>query len=348
MSRTRLRGWDYVTSPFTLGDGDILRLDPGITLEMLQRVPAVTFTGGRARLHNAGEITTYGAHCIAGTLTGPFDIRIVNELSLRNKSGAAGADIILDSADGTSGTLRIVNTGGSLNPFDMAGIHSGIDLSGLHADRVTLINTGKIWGADGVAAYAGSFGADRIVNHGDISGDMTLGAGDDRVVSTGLIFGGVDLGAGDDTLRDTGTILGKIVGGDGDDRILAGTFNDKIYGGAGRDIMDGGLGGDWFFFEALTDSGPDRAHADVIRGYDKPSGDIILLTDIDANTGLEGDQAFTLIGEAAFSGTAGEVRCLITHQGAVLYGDVDGDAQSDFALVIQGAITQVSDLALSL
>jgi Ca2+-binding RTX toxin-like protein len=330
MGRTHLRGWDYVTTPFTLDDGDSLLLDPGITLEMLQRVPAVTFTGGRALLRNEGEITTYGEHCIAGTLTGPFDIRIVNALSFRSKSSTPGADIVLDSAEGTSGTLRIVNSGGSLGPSDPAGIHGGIDLAGLHADHVTLVNTGKIAVRDfGSTVYAGSFGADRIVNTGSMWGKVLLGAGDDR-------------------LRNTGEFFGAIYGGDGDDRIMGGANNDPIWGGTGRDIMAGGLGGDYYLFNSIADSAPDRAHADVIRGFDKATGDVVGLGLLDADTTVEGDQAFTFLGDAAFSGVAGELICRITHQGAVLYADVDGDAQSDFALVVQGAITQASDLQLVL
>ena len=48
------------------------------------------------------------------------------------------------------------------------------------------------------------------------------------------------------------------------------------------------------------------------------------LSGIDANSGLNGNQAFSFIGTAAFSHTAGELHYAVTRAGAVVSGDVNG------------------------
>lgn len=100
-------------------------------------------------------------------------------------------------------------------------------------------------------------------------------------------------GAGNDTLR----------GDAGDDRLFGGGQDDRLVGGAGRDRMVGGAGTDVFDFNATADSGP--AAADVI--VDFGGADVIDLATIDAVAGTAGNQRFTFIGTAAFTGE-GQVR----------------------------------------
>jgi hypothetical protein len=68
---------------------------------------------------------------------------------------------------------------------------------------------------------------------------------------------------------------------------------------------------------------------------------------VDADTGSAGDQAFTWIGNAAFSGTAGELRYNWSGNTTIVTGDTDGDGTADFALWLTGQIGVIEgDLVL--
>ncbi len=51
------------------------------------------------------------------------------------------------------------------------------------------------------------------------------------------------------------------------------------------------------------------------------------------------DNAFTFIGSAAFSGTAGELRSFTINGNTVVRGDVDGDGVADLEIFINGEFT---------
>jgi Ca2+-binding RTX toxin-like protein len=154
-----------------------------------------------------------------------------------------------------------------------------------------------------------------------------------------------DLGAGEsltfDGSRETdGTFF--FLGGAGKDMLTGGAGNDQFYGfggddvligGGGADQLRGGFGSDIFRFDSLEDStvaAPDRI-ADFNKGSDK-----IDLTRIDANANVEGDQAFSFIGDAAFTRNAGELRSSFDAQANAyrVEGDVDGDGNADFAILV--------------
>jgi serralysin len=69
-----------------------------------------------------------------------------------------------------------------------------------------------------------------------------------------------------------------------------------------------------------------------------PGTDKIDLSRIDANTLVDGDQAFTVIGGAAFSHTAGELRGFQSGGDWFIEGDTNGDGVADFVvqLTLQG------------
>ncbi|MFN9092173.1 MAG: S8 family serine peptidase [Alphaproteobacteria bacterium] len=120
----------------------------------------------------------------------------------------------------------------------------------------------------------------------------------------------------------------------GNDTLDGGAGNDLLIGGAGRDVLTGGLGADLFRFTALGDSAP-GANRDFLTAFSRAEGDRIDLAAIDANTRLSGDQAFAFIGGAAFGRIAGQLR----FAGGVLQADVNGDAQADLEITIQGVST---------
>jgi serralysin len=91
--------------------------------------------------------------------------------------------------------------------------------------------------------------------------------------------------------------------------VLTGALgNDTLTGGLGLDRMNGGGGRDVFDFNRVVDTGHTLATADVISGF-VHGGDRIDLSTLDANASVTGNQAFTFIGAAAFSGNAtGQLR----------------------------------------
>ena len=345
MAHTHILHGTRVEDTVTLADRDRLEIDPGAYLEVYKPGTAVVATGSRLSIHNEGELHAYFGQAIVADLTGAIAVRITNIGSASGGYLIGEGGIELRSDADATGEVRIVNSGTIRSSGD------AIDFSGLHVDRTVVINSGTITGnAAGHFAYHGTDGDDRLINSGTINGHIDLGAGDDRVRSTGDIFyvqGPIVLGDGNDRFLSAGEIYGTILGGDGDDRIIAGTGNETIIGGAGRDVMAGGTGGAIFVFNALTDSAPDREHADRILDFDKAKNHFLALGGIDADTALAGDQAFTFVGAAAFSGKAGELRCDFTHAGAVLYADVNGDGLSDFALVVDG-VTAPADFQSAL
>ncbi|MFT3974663.1 MAG: DUF4082 domain-containing protein [Amaricoccus sp.] len=147
------------------------------------------------------------------------------------------------------------------------------------------------------------------------------------------------------TLTLHGTANADILrGGDGDDRLVGAGGNDHLFGeggndvlrgGPGKDILVGGADADTFVFGKATVGG---TGVDTIRDFSHAEGDLIDLSEIDANAGRAGDQAFHLIGSHAFSGDAGELR----YAGGELHGDVDGDGIADFSIAVAGVTKLVA------
>ena len=152
-------------------------------------------------------------------------------------------------------------------------------------------------------------------------------------------------GNGKDYLEG-GPGVDRLVGGNGNDELHGGNGNDVIYGGVGRDTMSGGNGDDVFVFRAIADSpigSPGRDEiVDFVHGDDH-----IILSGIDADTTAPGDQDFTFIGTAHFSGAAGELRYIKFAASTFVVGDVNGDKVADFSFKIDSSLDLVgSDFLL--
>ena len=131
-------------------------------------------------------------------------------------------------------------------------------------------------------------------------------------------------------------------GGDGNDSLSGGDGKDTLIGGAGQDLLTGGGGADRYRFDAVTDSAV-GATRDVIADFRFSGGDRIDLRLIDADTLTAGDQAFAWIGDAAFSGVAGQLR----FAAGIVQGDVNGDGTADFEIGLTG-ITAMLETAFLL
>jgi len=121
----------------------------------------------------------------------------------------------------------------------------------------------------------------------------------------------------------------QLYGDNGNDALSGGAGNDMLGGQSGADVLLGGSGADSFRFWATSDS--TAAACDTIKDF-KRGQDHIDLRGIDANTKAAGDQAFTFIGKAAFSGKAGQLK----FASGVLSGDVNGDKIADLVVKVAG------------
>lgn len=126
----------------------------------------------------------------------------------------------------------------------------------------------------------------------------------------------------------------NLSGDAGNDYLSGSSGNDWLNGGAGADQLVGGSGADRFIFKAWVDH-----FGDTILDFTVAQADRIDLARIDANQSIAGDQAFSFIGTAAFSGTAGELRFVKAASDTYIYGDVNGDASADYIIQLDDAVT---------
>lgn len=238
--------------------------------------------------------------------------------TIENAIGGSGNDLIYANS-----VANKINGNGGIDTVDYSFAAAGVTVNlatnatsgGAAGDQLSNIEnlTGsrladQLTGSAGDNVLRGLAGADRI--DGGAGNDLIDG-GDDA----DLLFGGL----GDDTL----------LGGAGADRLSGDAGDDRLNGGLGADVLTGGAGRDIF---AFTDAdGSIDVIADFRRGQDR-----IDLSGMDAKEGTTAVDAFTFIGSAAFSGSAGELQ--VSRIGGVLtvLGDTDGDRVADFSIQVTG------------
>jgi Ca2+-binding RTX toxin-like protein len=145
-------------------------------------------------------------------------------------------------------------------------------------------------------------------------------------------------GSGNDTLEGLSG-ADQLKGNAGDDVLIGGTGEDTLIGGPGADLLTGGYDGDIFQFndgDCGLGAGADRI-TDFVQIVER-----IDLRGMDADTGTAGDQAFSFIGGAAFSGAAGELRFESDGTDTWVQGDLNGDQVADFEIVLTGQFPLVA------
>jgi Ca2+-binding RTX toxin-like protein len=278
----------------------------------------------------------------AGNFTGTG-----NDLN-NNIYGAGGSDTLsggdgYDTLNGNGGDDLLYGGAGG----DLLSGGAGADyLEGNDGNDVYLVDNA----GDSVVELAGE-GTDEVYSN---LSTYTLGADVENLTSNlsgGAAFHGIGNGldnvlygqSGNDTFEGLGgddTIRGNV----GDDSLDGGADDDLLIGGSGADVLTGGSGADNFrigYFESGTGSTADRI-TDFAGG-----SDIVDISGWDANTGVGGDQAFSFIGSAAFSGSAGELRTYFDGVNTWVQGDINGDAAADFEIRFDGAVPlSASDFVL--
>lgn len=159
-------------------------------------------------------------------------------------------------------------------------------------------------------------GSDRLFGYG---GNDTLDGGN----GNDFVYGG----GGSDSL----------VGGSNDDLLRGDVGNDTLVGGAGRDLLYGDAGNDRFVFDDGHFAGMTATTADRIMDF-AIGADRIDLSQVDANAGVAGDQAFSFIGSAAFSGAAGQLRAYTDGSLTIIEGNTNTGTVADFWIVLNGAM----------
>jgi Ca2+-binding RTX toxin-like protein len=125
-----------------------------------------------------------------------------------------------------------------------------------------------------------------------------------------------------------------ISAGAGNDTLVGGAGNDTLIGAAGSDILNGGTGNDRFDFDLVSHSPAGPALRDSIVGGFSHGFDRIDLATIDANALAGGNQAFSFIGAAAFSGVAGQLRYSTFGGNVFIDADVNGDSTADMQIFV--------------
>jgi serralysin len=288
---------------------------------------------------------TYDAN-MAALAADPFRGRLTDNVgiaygaTIENAKGGSGKDTIIgNSADnqlfGNAGADDLTGNGG--NDLLDGGIGADKMAGGVGNDRFIVDNAG-----DQVIELGGE-GVDTVLS----SISYTLGANVENLTLTGSALTGT--GNDLDNILIGNALANQLFGGAGDDRLA---------GGDGIDRLTGGQGADTFVAELNSSTVATKRgdlSLDMILDFSSADGDQIDLSGIDANTGIEGMQAFKFVGnadvktgEVGFK-TFGSINAAesvlgidldgIDGKGAdgavtVLFGNNDADKDADFAFVL--------------
>ena len=282
-------------------------------------------TGGLAAGDSYLHIENVHGSNLVDTITGDANDNVIEGgASGDTLDGAGGIDTVSYASSVAAVTINLTNnytSGGDAardkisNFENIQGSANGDTLTGNAGDNV-------IHGGGGNDTIGGSTGNDTL--YGDGGADAIRGGNGNDV-----LYGG----DGNDTLNGEGN-NDTIFGGAGDDTLAGGDGIDVLDGEAGSNTLSGGSGVDRFVFSVL-DGGKDTI-TDFRTGIDK-----IDLHLLDAISSTPGHDAFTFIGNAAFS-AAGQLHTFLDGGVFSLGGDVDGDGVADLVIALSGVTSIAS------
>jgi Ca2+-binding RTX toxin-like protein len=215
-------------------------------------------------------------------------------------------------------------------------------------------------GGRGADVMAGGTGDDTYIvdNAGDVVWEWA-GEGTDRVIAfidytlpTGVenlvLRNQADVGIGNGLdnriqgLSNHDTLSGLA----GNDILVGHHGNDVLIGGIGRDFLVGGNGAkpsthdaDRFVWASLDETSVSIPDMDVIDDFTAAQGDLIDLSSVDADVFAAGNQAFTFIGQAGFSGTPGEINFIHVDGKTIIQMQTGTSADIEGGIVLQGLHT---------
>jgi hypothetical protein len=266
-----------------------------------------------------------------------------------------GEDLTFNGAAETDGSFFIYGgggtdtlTGGAKNDVFIFGHQNqwgssdvvtggaGVDQLALRGNYTIVFGAGQLVGIEQIGmvsaqdtrygALGSSYSYDLTMVDANVDGiQFTVDAAPLRPGET-LAFNG--------SAEDDGSF--RVFGGRGNDTIVGSQNGDILAGNAGLDVLTGGGGGDAFRYVSTADSTTDAV--DRILDF-LPGTDWIDLSRIDANTNVDGNQAFTWIGSNTFGPTgpasAGQLRAYQGTGGSwFVEGDTNGDGTADLIIEV--------------
>lgn len=270
-------------------------------------------------------------------------------------NGGAGADKMIggdgsdtyyidNSADVVSETNAVASTGGTDTIYSYLNAYA----LGANVENIRIMATGTASATGNslnnvLYAGAGNNTLDGATGSDTVSYAFAASAIKASLTSTTAQATG---GSGNDTLLNIEHLAGSnyndtltgnagannLSGGAGNDTLNGGSGNDVLLGGAGVDKLYGGTGADRFDFNALSEMGVGTLR-DVLADFKSSEGDKIDLSTLDANALTSTNDAFSFIGNKAFSNDAtGQLR----FANGVLYGSTDADTTAEFEIQLLG------------
>ncbi|NBZ86492.1 M10 family metallopeptidase C-terminal domain-containing protein [Stagnihabitans tardus] len=224
--------------------------------------------------------------------------------------GGGGVDVL----EGGEGNDAIYGEAGAETLMGGAGsdkLYGGSDADALYGGEGNDLTDGgeasdALWGEAGNDTLYGQAGDDTLT--GDLGNDSLLGGDGADQLDSGDGNDGLKGEAGDDVLAS----------GAGNDALDGGTGDDRLTGGAGVDQLTGGLGADVFVMVLETSR-------DTIKDF------------VSGTDHIDLGMAVQMIGGAAFSGTAGELRHSVSRSGITVEFDANGDGLGDLTFVLSRA-----------
>jgi Ca2+-binding RTX toxin-like protein len=247
--------------------------------------------------------------------------------------GEGGSDTVsyYDSPVGvTISLIADTASGGTATGDQLDNVESIIGSD--HGDALTGDNNRNVLqGADGMDTLRG-YGADDLLVGGDDTDWLYGMDGPDELYGQGAtdwLYGG-----------DLGDFL---YGQSGDDRLFGEAGSDRMDGGTGIDRLEGGAANDTFVWHATAETGVTIATMDLIADFNFAAGDRIDLSAVDADVFAPGDQMFTFIGMAGFSGTPGEINYYYSGGNTIIQLQVGSTEDIEGGIVLMGMHTPTTD-----
>jgi Ca2+-binding RTX toxin-like protein len=267
-------------------------------------------------------------------------------------NGNGGADLLFGeagndrlNANATSGSAQFdggldsdtLVVSGAANVGTIGGMEA-IELTAGAALTLTGTQFANGFAAASTASGSGTITVNMAADLAFVSKFWTIGSGVSFIVNGTSGSDAFKLGNGAHTIN-AGDGVDQIKGGNLVDTINGDAGNDKINGAGGADILTGGAGSDVFKYANASDSGLGAAGdriTDFTIGQDRLNFSLL-----DADAGTAGDQAFSLVGTAAFSNTGiGQIRYQDSGADLLVQLDVDGNGTADMEVLLQGLAGQ--------
>ena len=353
-SVSALAATTIVTDTFVFAAGF---LDDGISV--YQMVGSGNFVANPDNVTDDGTLELDGVSALATAKVGNKDFlftaasvddgvsvfQIATNGALTNVDNVTDADDVNFRLDGAN-AITTAKISGITFVFVSGRDEDGVSVFGVHADGSLEHMTNVIDGAsrelDGAAQLkTATIGANTFLF---VAGRNDNGVSSFRIdIDDGVTINGTNNGdLVDGTSAPAGQFLASELGDDifgfgGNDSLTALGGDDILTGGLGQDEMKGNAGADIFNFDLIAETVKGLLTRDIIEDFTRGE-DRIDLFDIDAKSGVNGNQKFKFIGAQKFHDVKGELHFVKKAGLGLVEGDVNGDGKADFQIQVDNVV----------